>query len=125
MSHSSAASSSRGDDVIRYETEVEIQEREDLDALNEIFMAIEMKERGSIGCAHYIAREEKLFLMEDIRMAGLDIVDTLKIHVQPTVVLVSTRCDEKLEEHLGKDARGIFRGDDESMCLLLAPFEPY
>lgn len=120
----SAGSSSRDQDVIRAndETEVEIQEREDLDALNEIIMAIEMKERGSIGCAYYIAREEKLCLMEDMKMAGLKIVDTLKIHIQPSVVLISTRCEEKLEEHLGKEARGIDRGDDASLFVTPSRF---
>jgi DNA mismatch repair protein MSH5 len=115
----SAASSSSDQDVVRAydETEAEVQEREDSDALNEIIMAIEMKERGSIGCAYYIAREEKLCLMEDIKMAGLEIVDTLKVQVQPTVVLISTRCEEKLEEHLGKESRGIDRGDDASMLV--------
>jgi DNA mismatch repair protein MSH5 len=96
------------------ETDAEIQEREDLDTLNEIIMAVEMKERGPVGCAYYIAREEKLYLMEDIKYAGLEIIDTLKIHIQPTIVLISTRCEETLEEHLGKEARGIDRGDDAS-----------
>jgi DNA mismatch repair protein MSH5 len=100
-----------------------VQEREDLDALNEIIMAVEMKERGSIGCAYYIAREEKLCLMEDIKMAGFEIVDALKVHVQPTVILVSTRCEEKLEEHLGKEARGIDREHDASKFLPLAELE--
>ena len=114
-----AASSSRDGDIIRTydETEIEVQEREDLDALNEIIMAVEMKERGSIGCAYYVARQEKLCFMEDIKMAGPEIIDTLKIHVQPTVVLISTRCEEKLEEYLAKEARGIDRGDDESKFL--------
>lgn len=94
-----------------------MREREDSDALNEIIMAVEMKERSSVGCAYYVAREETLFLMEDIKMAGLDIVDTLKLHVQPTVVLISTRCEEKLEEHLAKEARGIDRGDKASKFL--------
>lgn len=85
-------------------------------------MAIEMKERGSIGCAYYIAREEKLCLMEDMKMAGLKIVDTLKIHIQPSVVLISTRCEEKLEEHLGKEARGIDRGDDASLFVTPSRF---
>lgn len=112
-----AASTSRDGNVVRaydVETEAEIQEREDLDSLNEVIMAVEMKERGSIGCAYYIAREEKLCLMEDIKMAGLDVIDTLKIHAQPTVVLINTRCDEKLEQHLGREARGIDREDDAS-----------
>jgi DNA mismatch repair protein MSH5 len=86
-------------------------------------MAIEMKERGLIGCAYYIAREEKLCLMEDINMAGLEVVDMLKTYVQPTTVLISTRCEEKLEEYLGRDARGIDRGDDASMCIPFRRFE--
>ena len=126
-SRGSAASSSRDQDVIRAldETEAEIQEREDLDVLNEIIMAVEIKERGSIGCAYYIAREEKLCLMEDIKMVELEIVDTLKIHVQPTVVLISTRCEEKLEEYLGREARGINRGDDASKFISSRGPGPY
>jgi DNA mismatch repair protein MSH5 len=113
------ASSSTDQDIIQNhdETETEIQEREDLDALNEVIMAVEMKERGSVGCAYYIAREEKLCLMEEIKIAELENLDTLKIHVQPTVVLISTRCEEKLEEHLVKAARGINRGDDASKLI--------
>ena len=83
--------------------------------MNETIMAIDMKERGTLGCAYYIAREEKLCLIEDVKMAGLDIVDMLKLHAQPTVLLISTRADEELEDHLSKEARPIGRGDDDSM----------
>ncbi|QSZ29053.1 hypothetical protein DSL72_003563 [Monilinia vaccinii-corymbosi] len=79
--------------------------------MNEVVMAIELKERGTIGCAYYIAREERLCMTADISMAALDTIDTLKIHVQPTVILISTRCEETLEDHLQKDAKGIDRGD--------------
>jgi DNA mismatch repair protein MSH5 len=88
--------------------------REDADAMNEIIMAVDLRDRGTIGCAYYVAREEKLCLMEDIKMGGLDIIDTLKIHVHPTVILISNRSDEKLEEHLNREARGIDRGDEAS-----------
>ncbi|PBP18638.1 mismatch repair protein 5 [Diplocarpon rosae] len=114
-SQSSAFSSRRDQDVIHtevLETEAEIQARENSDAINEVIMAVELKARGTIGCAYYLAREEKLCLMEDIKMAGLDIIDTLKVHLQPTVILISTRADEELEDHLGKDARGIDQGDE-------------
>ncbi|RAL65195.1 hypothetical protein DID88_001301 [Monilinia fructigena] len=84
------------------ENDSDIQEREYCDSMNEIVMAIELKERGTIGCAYYIAREEKLCMMADISMAGLDIIDTLKIHAEPT---------ETLENRLQKDAKGIDRGD--------------
>ncbi|KAK2626882.1 hypothetical protein QTJ16_004057 [Diplocarpon rosae] len=116
-SQSSAFSSRRDQDVIHtevLETEAEIQARENSDAINEVIMAVELKARGTIGCAYYLAREEKLCLMEDIKMAGLDIIDTLKVHLQPTVILISTRADEELEDHLGKDARGIDQGDEAS-----------
>ena len=82
--------------------------------MNEVVIAFEMRERGTIGCAYYVAREEKLFLMEDMKMGSLDIVDMLKIRAEPTLVLISTRSDEELEEHLSKEARGIDRGDDDS-----------
>lgn len=100
------------------ETEAEILEREDSDDMNEIIMAVDMKERGTIGCAYYIAREEKLCLMEDIKMAGLETIDTLKLQAQPTIVLISTRSDERLEQHLNRDARGIDRGDEASEFTL-------
>jgi DNA mismatch repair protein MSH5 len=82
--------------------------------VNEVIMAIDMRDREIIGCAYYVAREEKLCLMEDIKMAGLDLVETLKLHAQPTAMLIGTRSDEKLEDHLSKEARGIDRGDEAS-----------
>jgi len=96
------------------EAEDDIQRREDADSLNEVIMAIDMKERGTLGCAYYIAREEKLCMIEDIKMAGLDIIDLLKLHAQPTILLISSRAEEDLEDHLMKEARPINRGDDDS-----------
>ncbi|APA14707.1 hypothetical protein SS1G_06712 [Sclerotinia sclerotiorum 1980 UF-70] len=93
------------------ENESDIQERENEDSMDEIIMAVELKERGTIGCAYYIAREERLCMMTDISMAGLDMIDTLKIHVEPTIILISNRCEEALEEYLQKDAKVIDRGD--------------
>ncbi len=111
------SSAYRDQDVVRTpveEPDAEIQAREDSDAMNEVIMAVEMRDRGTIGCAYYIAREEKLCLIEDIKMAGLNIIDTLKLHAQPTFIIISTRSDEKLEKHLHKDARGIDRRDEAS-----------
>ena len=56
-------------------------------------------------------------------MAGLEIVDTLKLHANPTVVLISTRSEEGLENHLSRDARGIDRGDDASTFLHYNSFD--
>jgi DNA mismatch repair protein MSH5 len=89
--------------------------------MNEVIMAVDMRS-GTIGCSYYIAREEKLCLMQDIKFGGLDIIDTLKLHAQPTRILISTRSEEKLEEHLSKEARGIDRGNEASMSLSPARF---
>jgi hypothetical protein len=99
------------------EDESAIDEREDADALNEIIMAIDMKERGTVGCAYYVARDEKLFLIEDIKLAEMDIVDTLKMHAAPTVILISTKSSEELEEHLMKEAKEAARSNDPSREL--------
>jgi hypothetical protein len=47
----------------------------DADTLNEIVMAVEVRERGNVGCAYYVAREEKLFFMEDSKYGGIEIVE--------------------------------------------------
>lgn len=43
-----------------------------------IVMALDIKDRGSIGCAYYVAREERLFCMEDVPKGGLETVDKCK-----------------------------------------------
>lgn len=104
-------------DVVRavyFESEAEMRDREDGDAVNETIMAIDLRDRGTVGCAYYVAREERLYLMEDIKMAGMEIIDTLKVHAQPTIILINTKSDEKLEEHLAPDARRIDRGEEAS-----------
>ena len=60
------------------EDDAATQEREDNDALNEIVMAVDMRDRGTIGCSYYVAREEKLYFMDDVRFGGLDVIDTGK-----------------------------------------------
>ncbi|KAI1005835.1 hypothetical protein K3495_g2390 [Podosphaera aphanis] len=91
------------------ETNLEIQSREDSDAMNDVFMAIDMRDHGTIGCTYYVPREQKLYMMQDIKMDHPDTIDTLKLHIQPTVILINNRSDEKLEEYLIHDARGIDR----------------
>lgn len=111
LSSSDDSATVRGDDESESdpyapESEGQIQSREDADEMNEVVMAIELK-RGTVGCAYYVAREEKLFLMEDVRMAGVDLVDTLKLHIEPTVILINVRSDEDLELCLKNGAKGI------------------
>ncbi|KAI2635026.1 putative MSH5 protein [Xylaria nigripes] len=81
------------------------------DAMNEVIMAIEMRDRGShsstIGCAYYIVMEETLYLLEDVPMAGVDLVETLLLHAQPTSVLISARAPETLANFLAGSSQDI------------------
>ncbi|KAK7535827.1 muts domain V-domain-containing protein [Phyllosticta citribraziliensis] len=77
----------------------------ELDALSEIVMAVDLREKGTVGCSYYVAREEKLYFMEDARLGGVDIVDALKLYIEPTVVLVSTRVDDAVFDKLDPERR--------------------
>ena len=48
------------------------------DTLSEVIMAIDMTPRATVGCCYYVAREERLYFMEDIRVGDVDIVDTCR-----------------------------------------------
>ncbi|KAF1364822.1 mismatch repair protein 5 [Lizonia empirigonia] len=82
------------------------------DTLSEVIMAVDMTPRGTVGCCYYVAREEKLYFMEDIQIGDADIVDTCKYNVKksqtfidPTVVLVSTKIDDIVIDRLDPKAK--------------------
>ncbi|KAI9796475.1 MAG: MutS protein msh5 [Piccolia ochrophora] len=82
------------------EGENDIREREESDALNEVIMAIDMKDRGTLGCSYYMAREESLYFMEDLKLGGIEVIDQLKSMVEPTIIILSTRIEDTVDEHL-------------------------
>ena len=47
----------------------------DMDALSEVIMAVNLTDRGAIGCAYYIARTETLYFMEDVQVGDAEMVD--------------------------------------------------
>lgn len=57
------------------ERDADIDEREEDDSLNEVVMAVDLRDGGTVGCAYYIAREEKLYMMQDVISGGIDIVE--------------------------------------------------
>ena len=75
---SRAGSTAPSDSDVRPENEADIEEREENDALNEVVMAVDLRDRGTVGCCYYVAREEKLYFMEDVKHGGLDVIDTRK-----------------------------------------------
>ncbi|KAL8660590.1 MAG: hypothetical protein Q9202_006399 [Teloschistes flavicans] len=58
------------------EREAEIHEREEDDSLNETIMAVDLRDRGTVGCAYYVAREEKLYMLEDVKMGGIEAIQS-------------------------------------------------
>ncbi|WEW55811.1 hypothetical protein PRK78_001244 [Emydomyces testavorans] len=73
------------------------------DDLCQVVMAIDIRERGTVGCAYYVAEQMKLYILEDITSGGTDVVETLKLDVEPTVVILSTRADRDIQIPNRKD----------------------
>ncbi|KAK0861072.1 hypothetical protein LTS02_008063 [Friedmanniomyces endolithicus] len=95
-----------GDAESRATTEAPPEDQGDhAENLSEVVMAVNLTERGTVGCAYYVAREEKLYFLEDVKLGGPNIVDQLKLFIDPTVVLVSTRCDEEVINRLDPESR--------------------
>ena len=38
-------------------------------------MALDVKEKGKVGCAYYLSKEERLRCMEDIPRGGIETID--------------------------------------------------
>ncbi|KAK3299100.1 muts domain V-domain-containing protein [Chaetomium fimeti] len=77
-------------------------------------MAIDVDKDDKVGCAYYIAMDETLVLEEDIPMGGIEAVDTLLLHVQPTSVIIPNRAPGDLIELLERDAHRF--DDNEGSC---------
>ena len=53
-----------------------IDEDEDiLDDLGEVVMAVDIKEKGTVGCCFYSACEERLSILSDVQFGGKDFID--------------------------------------------------
>ncbi|KAF2182192.1 hypothetical protein K469DRAFT_636979 [Zopfia rhizophila CBS 207.26] len=68
-------------------------------------MSVDLRELGTVGCCYYVARDEKLYFMEDAKLGGVDVVDALKLYIDPTVILVSAKIDDAVIDKLDPEAR--------------------
>ncbi|KAK6006420.1 hypothetical protein QM012_006830 [Aureobasidium pullulans] len=93
------------------------------ETLDEIVMAIDWKPRGTVGCAYYVAAQEKLFFMEDIELGGLDIIEALKMFIEPTIILVPSKLDDTVLDKLDPSRRNMEDGDSTAygMPALCSP----
>ena len=55
-----------------------IEKENNDELLDVVVVALDIKERGTVGCAYYVAREERLFCMEDVVNGGINVVDACK-----------------------------------------------
>ncbi|KAI4192199.1 MAG: hypothetical protein LQ346_004422 [Caloplaca aetnensis] len=60
---------------ISIEQDAEINEREEDDLMNEVVMAVDLRNGGTVGCAYYVAREQKLYMTEDVGFGGIEVID--------------------------------------------------
>ena len=94
----------------------------DMEMLSEVIMAVSLTDRSTVGCAYYIARNEKLYFMEDVQIGGPDVIDAreysyqtltflfahnvvVKLFIDPTVVIVSTNCSDEAVSRLDPGMR--------------------
>ncbi|EXJ55077.1 hypothetical protein A1O7_08002 [Cladophialophora yegresii CBS 114405] len=89
------------------------QPRDD-DFLEQVVMAVDIKEGGKVGCACFIAGEERLLCMEEVIGGGSEIVERLKLDLQPTTVILSPRSGataDNANDRLGRNT-SLVDGDE-------------
>lgn len=82
-------------------------------------MAIDMREKSTIGCAYFSTSLGTLILSEDIPMANLDIAEQFLTHVQPSTLLISARAPENFYKFLEDYCTSPSEGNHLAVCLLL------
>jgi DNA mismatch repair protein MSH5 len=59
----------------RRDLEQDLEQDADED-LEQVVMAIDIKERGTVGCCYYVAQEEKLYILGDVQSGGKEVIET-------------------------------------------------
>jgi len=48
---------------------------DELESHNDIIMAVDIRDRGTVGCCYYAASNEKLYFLEDVQLGHADTVE--------------------------------------------------
>lgn len=64
-------------------------------------MAVDMRERGTVGCSYYVAAEEKLHFMEDVKLGGIEVVDNRKRTDLPSATAMLTSSSKACHQSYG------------------------
>jgi DNA mismatch repair protein MSH5 len=89
--------------------------------LNESILAIDVRDRSTLGCSIFSTENGVLKIATDISMAGEDVAEQFLSYAQPTTILVSRRTPEPMlsfvEKHVEKSARGEYFPVHSVTCL--------
>ncbi|KAK1978267.1 hypothetical protein LZ30DRAFT_219651 [Colletotrichum cereale] len=78
---------------------------------NEVIVAIAIKGKSELGCAYYNSDECKLCLLQDMSFVEpLQVVETILIHVQPTVVLLPLKTPDAVVQFLEQRKSSVDQG---------------
>lgn len=50
------------------------------DALSEVIVALDLRNRETVGCCYYVAREAKLWFLPDVKLGGLETIQIRKLY---------------------------------------------
>lgn len=64
----------------RLDAEIKADEVDD-ETLDHVIMAVDIRDRDSVGCAYYIAREQSLRCMEDVAGGGKEVLDICQTYL--------------------------------------------
>lgn len=63
-----------------------------------------------MGCAYYSTQSQALYLLNDMQSVGMDILGSLVVQVQPTMVLTSFQAPESVVEFFDQDSQSAENG---------------
>ncbi|GKZ42071.1 mutS protein msh5 [Aspergillus brasiliensis] len=63
------------------------------DEYEQVVVAVDIRDSGTLGCSYYSVLEEKLYLLGDLRHSSKEMIDSLVLQTKPTVLLISPRVD--------------------------------
>lgn len=52
-----------------------LESEDDDETLSEIIMAVDLQRKDTAGCCYYVARDEKLYFMEEMKLGGVPAID--------------------------------------------------
>lgn len=114
---------------------MESREEEELDDHSAIIMAVDLRERGTVGCAYYVAHSETLYLLEEAKLGNAEVIDMrmdfvlcssgysdmlqVKSYISPTIIIANNRADDTVVDVLKPGVRS--RTSDAESGIIFLP----